>query len=884
MAGRSRNRCGRRAMPVVFTIDSAYTDNLWLVTTPARALGRLMPVLCALVFSVTIAAGLHANASQLRSNASMVEWNLNTPDIPAPPRTPDGLTSGQLGRLVASSPRPFVLISEREISVLRRGLTKDGWKRSLYLQPADLGDGRYSGVGTLSIANQWLDQEINIPVRSGHYHHFFCDCGSRLTMPNPLEIQEEYICPVCERKFSGEKYDGAVRYMQHNRLARAALALALVYAIEKDKAYSDKAAEILVKYAQAYPGPHTDAITGGMLYQSLCESVWVIPLAQAYDLIYYSRSLDDEQKRLVEDRLLRPVAQGLKACGIGGNWGSWHLSAVGVVGLAIKDVGLVQYALESFKSQIAEQLGDDGLWPESVHTYHFYPLSAFVYFAEACIRAGIDIYNWEPRPGKSLKAMFTAPLQYMYPSFRLPAINDGWYDSFLPLDLYEIAHRRWDDPTFAWVLKRGYKFGESPINQSQVKGPYRFRRASFYAFLFGRDLPGRSAAPVFKNTNFEKLGVCTLRNGDDIMVTLDHGPFLGHGHLDKLAFTLYANDTVLVPDYGTPGYGSGIVNWYQSTAAHNTVVVDGKSQQPSKTYGLGSLYSGSFAQFADCTADDCYPGVVHRRRILLLGSACVISDRLTSDTEHDYDWFVRCEGQPTLVGEYDSAEIAAQAYPQIDVKQAVKCPNALKLDWKCENGLLSFAIWPAEQSAAVALGECPAETGARSVSTLFCRQHARSASFLAAMAAFGPEEKPDIGRDGACVVIGTSESKDYITMSEAGLGNDGGPITTDAEVAAVRTRGGEVTAIALIRGTYVKWRGETLLECPAPAECVEIVFQERGPIIRYCSDTAGTVRLKTKARAMRVNGHRAAANNSNGHALLRVTPQMLVAETIHSRP
>ncbi len=410
----------------------------------------------------------------------MVDWRVGNTIAAVPVVIPD--SEGHvvdLAKILAANPRPCVLMNEREISVLRRSLTKDGWKRSLYLQPAEGLQFVYTGAGIMSIANQSLDMDVTIPARGGHYHKFFCDCGNRLTIPEDLKISPQYHCAACGKGYSGEDFDGAVLYMQHQRLAGAVLSLAIVYAIEKDRAYSDKAAEILVKYAQAYPGPHTDYTTGGILYQSLCEAVWIIPLAQAYDLIYYSRSLADTDRQLVENRLFRQVADGLRSVGIHGNWGSWHLSAVGVIGLSIKDAELVNYALESLASQLTNQLGEDGLWPESVHTYHFYPLRAFVHFAEGCYRLGIDLYNWEPSPGKSLKAMFNAPLQYMYPSFRLPAINDGWYDSFLPLDLYEIAHRRWDDPAFAWVLKRGYRFGENPLNDDQQEHIHAFRRSLF---------------------------------------------------------------------------------------------------------------------------------------------------------------------------------------------------------------------------------------------------------------------------------------------------------------------------------------------------------------------------------------------------------------------
>jgi len=208
------------------------------------------------------------------------------------------------------------------------------------------------------------------PARGGHFHLFFCVDGDRLEVPKDQRYAPgPYRCPACGRKYSGEKYEGALRRIVHAWLAEAALDLALVAAVEHKADYAAKAAEILSKYAAAYPGPHTDAVTGGMVYQSLCEAMWVIPLAQAYDLIHHD--LSPAQRVSIESFLLT-VAQGLQRCGTQGNWGSWHLSAVGVVGYTIEDQELIEWATERFKQQIRDQLGDDGLWPESVHTYHYF--------------------------------------------------------------------------------------------------------------------------------------------------------------------------------------------------------------------------------------------------------------------------------------------------------------------------------------------------------------------------------------------------------------------------------------------------------------------------------------------------------------------------------
>lgn len=727
-----------------------------------------------------------------------------------------------LERTVASAQRPFVLLNAQELAALRQAVKADGPKRQAYLQPLASEDSLLSDAGVLPMADHWLKVDIKIPARGGHAHNFFCDCGTQLTLPADLQPRAEYTCPACGKKYSGEKFDAAVRCFYHHQLANAALHLAVAYGIEQDRKYSDKAAEILRKYAEAYPGPHTDHVTGGILLQSLNEAMWVIPLAQAYDLIYDSGSLTATDKEKIEGKLFRPAAEGIRASGLGGNWGSWHLSAVGVVGLAIRDAGMVDYALKAFQAQISNDLGADGLWPESVHCYHFFPLQAFVFFAEASERAGIDLYHWKAQSGKSLEAMFTAPLEYMYPNLQLPAINDGWYASWLPLDLYEAARRSYDDPRLAWVLDAGYKIEAEAQKKAQLhKSLSGLGGPLLYGFLLGQEQPETPAEPVFKSTNYTNFGLCTLRN-DRAMLTFHYGRFLGHGHYDKLSFTLYANDELLVQDYGTPGYGSKILHWYQSTAGHNTVVVDGKTQARSAESAIDTFHAGDFAQYAEASASDCYPGVTQNRRILLVGNTCLIVDHLTADAPHDFDWLIRSEGQPGVTGSHAAASTDTAMYPNVVFDRTDQFADGYRVDWKTKETDLAFGMWAGSEGGLIGLGECPAETDIRHVSFLMCRKHGAEAKFVAAMVPSKLRESPKLTRNGSVLESRLGDDVDYISVQGLGDTLATSELTTDGEIAAVSVKSGKPTGAVLIHGTWLKWKGKILIECPAKVNCTEI--------------------------------------------------------------
>lgn len=726
-----------------------------------------------------------------------------------------------LERAVASAKRPFVLIDQQELDALRKAVKSDGLKRDMYLQPMGEGESKYSGAGVRAIADKWLSTKITIPARGGHGHNFFCDCGTQLELPADLQPRHEYVCPACGKKYSGEKYDAAVRCFAHHEIANAAQYLALVGVIEQDRKYTDKAAAILRDYATVFPGPHTKVREGGIIEQSLNEAMWVVPLAQAYDLIYDSGSLSDADKRLIEDHLFKPVAQGLIQTPTGGNWFSWHLSAVGVIGLAIRDAGMVDYATKAFQGQIANELGEDGLWPESVHCYHFFPLQAFVFFAEASSRAGIDLYHWQAKPGKSLENMFIAPLEYMYPNFQLPAINDGWYASWLPLNLYEAARRQYDDPRLEWVLHEGYGIEAEARKKVLGKSLSGMGGASLYQFVLGPEKPETTSAPVFKSTNYPNFGLCTLRN-DHTMLTFHYGRFLGHGHLDKLSFTLYANDELLVQDYGTPGYGSKILHWYQSTAGHNTVVVDGKNQARSQETAFDVFHAGSVAQYAEATNKDCYPGVTQNRRILLLGNTCLVVDDLTSDSAHDFDWLIRSEGQPQVTGDYSPEHTDTAMYPNVAFDRTDHFTDGYRVDWKTARTDLALGMWSGREGGLVGLGKCPAETDTRHVSFLMCREHGRTAKYVAALVPSPRGEAAKITREGSILQVALKDEIDYISVRGPGDQQSAADLTTDGEIAAVRTGAGKVTGAVLIHGTWLKWRGKTLIDLSSKTGCTEI--------------------------------------------------------------
>jgi len=773
----------------------------------------------------------------------------------------------RLARLLAAIARPFVLSSDRELSVLRRGLTKEGWKRSLYLQDAPDDPVCLTGAGLLARANQWLIKDITIPPRSGCCHDFFCDDGNRLEIPKSLAPQSQYVCPVCRQTYSGEKYDAAVRWYQHYAMSMACLALALMYQIDRDAEYANKAIEILLKYAQAYPGPHTDTVEGGIIHRSIDEAVWVVPLAQSYDLIYHTKSLTPADRDLIENNFFRSLAQGLLDLDSNGSWGVWHGAAAGVIGCVLKDADILSESIKRFSTQIALELGDDGIWPESPHTNHFFTLMAFIQLAEACNRLGIDLYNYQPKRGKSLKSMFVAPISLMYPSLQLPAINDGCYNAFLPLSLYEVAYRRWSDPSFAWVLKTGYGYARNPICNIHEDYRNQFTRSSLYGFLFGRDLPGRTQEPQADSSAFDSLGICVLRNNDGTALTLDYGHKFEQGHLDKLAITLYSNNGVLCADYGAPGSGAKVFDYYKETVSHNTVIVDGKNQQPSDKSELVQFKPGDYLQLAEAQSTDSYPGVIHKRLVLLAWDVALVQDELESESKHVYDWLLRCEGQ---LCDCPDDKKSVEGLPDLFTEPRLLGEGReFSVRWHVDN--YGLGVWlGVDSQAALISALCPAETAVRTIPVVDLRQNSASARYHTLLAPYC-DAVPQFERQGKVLKVTRGNVTDWIYSSDAPFDAvESAEIDSDASFAAVREVDGAVAACGLFGGSYINLRSEFLLQGCGPFEKIEAKLDSRNPVISFKGSPGGCLKLKCHSRAMRVNGHKISATSLNGVATIKL--------------
>ena len=143
--------------------------------------------------------------------------------------------------------------------------------------------------------------------------------------------------------------------------------------------------------------------------------------------------------------------------------------------------------------------------------------------------------------------------------------------------LYEIT----GDPAYVQVLymANGYRLDGLPHD---VFGEDSTAFQARVAEVIARE--GTLIAPGSVNKQEWRLAI--LRGGagaHERALWIDYDAGGGHGHQDGLNLGLYAHGLDFMPEFGYPpvqfgGWGAPRARWYTMTAAHNTVVVDGKNQ------------------------------------------------------------------------------------------------------------------------------------------------------------------------------------------------------------------------------------------------------------------------------------------------------------------
>lgn len=436
--------------------------------------------------------------------------------------------------------------------------------------------------------------------------------------------------------------------------------LGIMFVLKGDEKYAAKAVEILCAMAAS-----TEEDRGGSLYMA----VHSLPIVFGLDLL--TPYLGTEAATL-QQRLLDPIVQSLLAQRRRGlsNQDVWANAAVAVIGFLREDQRLIDWAVFDSNNGVLRQIDEgimgDGIWHERPVHYHFYTLQALLVVAEAIRRSGMafDLYTWTSPQGRSLQQMFVSPFGLLDPALTLPGAGDAFGTPKIPQFWhYWFGWRRYGDPAFGWILAQA---------QHPLIDPDVFATAG--TLFNDRELPAEASAPEAPSQAYSDAGWLSLRSvesrdywhSDAVQVLLSYGGGETHDHADKLNLDITAFSERLIEDKSVFAYGDGGGSpehptgsrhhlWDRQTVAHNTVVVDQRSQPGAQAMFQATGVRGRGEVFVRCgpvkvaraRADTVYEGVQYARQVALVGGEYVVDlFRLESETTHVYDWVLHVNRPP----------------------------------------------------------------------------------------------------------------------------------------------------------------------------------------------------------------------------------------------
>ena len=501
-------------------------------------------------------------------------------------------------------------------------------------------------------ADKAMQDSIFFPPEGGQHNQWYqcTDCQLRLETVDA----HHHKCPQCKKIYTGFPYDNVLYGRQHSRNFSIAEDAAWAWTVTGDKKYAEFAARMLMGYAERYlryPMVHADVgdktidvaaqkngryrTAGHIEEQTLNESNLMIPLVTAYDLIYGSGALTPEQKKYIEEDLIRAMADCINVYKSGkSNWQTWHNTALLYAGIVLADKQMVKQAFldpeNGFLTQMQISVLPEGMWYENSWGYHYYTLHALTIMAEGAKRIGIDIYSHE-----MMHKMYLIAFDYIMADGSLPRFGDAVNDTPDNPSVNEEAYAAYKDTRLLSTLPA------EPTWDMIVTG----RNA---------DMKADHPQPVSKLIPGSGHAILATDGPGKLTAAITFGPYGGfHGHFDKLSFVFFGYGQEIGVDPGrsaSQAYRLPVHReWYKATTGHNAVLVDGRSQKEA----CGSLmaYTASISYTAvSADAGPAFDSLTHRRFLLLGPTYLLVVDELkaSDDKEHTFDWLYHNKSQGTL--------------------------------------------------------------------------------------------------------------------------------------------------------------------------------------------------------------------------------------------
>lgn len=425
--------------------------------------------------------------------------------------------------------------------------------------------------------------------------------------------------------------------------ARNGLCAALVFSATREEKYGIAALRTLDMFVTHFSPMETQGIANGHGYHTLYAQEWLPDLARTYDIMYEGMRASQrrgtaqwlrEMVRVIADERVwsqhRATTHGI-----------WHSVAIGVVGAVVEDAELSRLA-ERRMQHIFSQLHSEGFWPGGSLRFHYAATRAALTYAYAVRSRSADVYRWSREDGRPyLQAMCEAPLMFIDPLGKIPG-NDHLATAPPPADVYMAASVIYRDPLYTTIAEQGRDTVDA-VWQVLHYTPSRTRMSHV------TPRPSRSV-------HSRAMGWGVLRSWgaspeETLYARLDYGPHGGvAGHADKLSlyFMGYGRRVTsggeIYPQTSPMRFG-----WAKQTLAHNTVVVNYRSQRGASHVADASGIPGELVLFdldpsiamMEARAPEAYGeiGLTDYRRSCALTDAYLLDIfTIASETPVTTDW------------------------------------------------------------------------------------------------------------------------------------------------------------------------------------------------------------------------------------------------------
>lgn len=391
-------------------------------------------------------------------------------------------------------------------------------------------------------------------------------------------------------------------FLAREYFAGAAAELSVLYAQTGDRSYARRAALIIDRFAQVYPGycVHYDVpftpkhlFSGSQRhpfpvsdYRAAKWSWWAyldIPesLIQAYGRIRSSGEIDAEMTRRIENDFFRASVEFVRGFPPGrSNMDPKLIGGLVAAGKVLNEPEYMHDAVARIDALAEGQFYSDGMWREGTLSYHNQSVGGLLLLADS-LKGYTDPPNYRhPRDGSrfdDLNLLDRFPLlakaralpgRLRYPDGRVVAIHDTW--------------------------------------AGRIEGP-----ATTAA---GPDL--------LSGYGHARLGMG--RGDDQTQAHLHFSGGYGHQHQDLLSLTVFARGAERLSDLGYTHTRYRV--WGESTLSHNTVMVDGREQATGSARkpndGALRLFvpDGESLQIVEAAAPRVYPETTsdYRRMLVLV--------------------------------------------------------------------------------------------------------------------------------------------------------------------------------------------------------------------------------------------------------------------------